>query len=125
MKIHSVRRALLAIAAICSATAAHTQAPVEIRIRGRFFTEPATVQLTIAVEPDRHNRALLVAADGDRLFRSSELALDGEHSQRLHTFEFKNLPAGQYVLRAELHSRSDVRGVAEEVLTVGTPPATR
>jgi hypothetical protein len=112
---------LFAIAVFCGAASAHTQERVEIRVRGRFFSEPATVLLTIAVEPDRNNRALLVAADSDRLFRSSEVALDGENSQRLHTLEFKNLPAGQYVLRAEVHSSDDVRGVAEALLVVGTP----
>jgi hypothetical protein len=119
VKDQSVRRALLAILTICAVASAQSQERVEIRLRGRFYTEPATVQVTIAVQPDIHNRALLVAADGERLFRSSEVALDGEHSQRIHMVEFKNLPAGQYVLRAEVHSSNDVRAVAEQLLTIG------
>jgi hypothetical protein len=94
---------------------------VEIRIRGRFFPEPATVRLTVAVEPSPENRTLVVEADGDRLYRSSEVALEGEHGKRLHTLEFKNLPAGEYTLRAEVLSNVSVRGIAEEYVTVGDP----
>lgn len=101
------------------AVPAVTQDVVEIRVRGRFFSEPATVRVTVAVEPNAANRALVVEADGDRLFRSSELPLEGAHEQRIHTVEFKNLPAGQYVLRAEVRSSNDVRGLAEELVIVG------
>ena len=94
---------------------------VEIRIRGRFFSEPATVRLTVAVEPSPENRTLIVEADGDRLYRSSEVALEGEHGKRLHMLEFKNLPAGEYTLRAEVLSNASVRGVAEKYVTVGGP----
>jgi hypothetical protein len=106
---------------LTSAAAAPANAVVEIRLRGRFFTEPATVRLTVAVEPASENRALVVQADGERLFRSSEVPLEGERDQRLHTVEFKNLPAGAYTLRAEVHSSADVRGIAEAHVIVGDP----
>ena len=102
---------------------AATQRVVEIQLRGRYYTEPATLRVTVAVQPDESNRALVVEADGDSLFRSSEVPLHGEKEQRIHTVEFKNLPAGQYVLRAEVHSARDVRGTAEDLVIVGTASA--
>ena len=48
---------------------------VEIRINGRFFAEPATVQLIVAVEPNAQNRRLRVEADGDSMFRATEFEL--------------------------------------------------
>ncbi len=95
------------------------QPVVEIRIHGRFFTEPATVRITVAVEPDARNRTLVIMADSDQLFRSSELVLDGENGRRIHNLEFKNLPRGYYIVRAEVHSRADLRGAAEQPLVVG------
>lgn len=92
---------------------------VELRVRGRYYSEPATVRVTVSVQPDSENRTLVIQADGDRLFRSSHVALDGENGRRIHTVEFKNLPAGQYVLRAEVRSSAEIRGVAEELLVVG------
>jgi hypothetical protein len=91
---------------------------VEIRLRGHYFAEPATVQITVAVEPSDENRALFVEADGEHYFRSSALALDGKNEKRLHTVEFKNLPAGSYVLRAQVRSYEDVLATATQDLVV-------
>jgi hypothetical protein len=91
---------------------------VEILLRGRYFVEPATVQITVAVEPDKANRALRIEADGDQLFRASELTLAGASEKRLHAVEFKNLPAGNYILRAQVLGSDDVRGMASQELVV-------
>ena len=91
---------------------------VEIRLNGRYFVEPATVRILVAVEPDAENRALRIEADGDMMYRSSELTLSGADEKRLHSVEFRNLPAGHYMLRAEVRSAHDVRGMAEQDLVV-------
>ena len=91
---------------------------VEIRLHGRYYSEPATVQITVAVEPDHANKTLRVEADGDRMFRATEVTLLGEQDKRLHVVEFKNLPAGEYELRAEVLSNVAVRGLARQELYV-------
>lgn len=91
---------------------------VEIRLNGRFFSEPATVQLVIAVEPNAENRRLRVEADGDNMFRATEMELSGASEQRLHTIEFRNLAAGGYTLRAQVLSNSSVRSQAEQEIMV-------
>ena len=91
---------------------------LEIRLRGHYYAEPATVQITVSVEPDREHRALLVEADGEHYFRSSAVVLDGENEKRLHTVEFKNLPAGTYTLRAQVRSAVDVLATATQDLIV-------
>ena len=96
----------------------HAKEVVEILLRGHYFVEPATVQITVAVEPDAQNRSLRIEADGERLFRASQLALEGASEKRIHAVEFKNLPAGNYILRAEVLGAEDVRGMAEQELVV-------
>ena len=91
---------------------------VEIRLTGRFFAEPATVQLVIAVEPNSANRTLRVEADGDNMFCATEIQLAGAREQRLHTVSFKNLAAGGYTLRAQVLSNGDVRSQAEQEIMV-------
>ena len=91
---------------------------VEIRLTGRFFAEPATVQLVVAVEPNAENRTLRVEADGDNMFCATEIQLAGAREQRLHTVEFKNLSAGGYTLRAQVLSNSTVRSQAEQEIMV-------
>ncbi len=95
---------------------------VQIRVNGHFFAEPATVEITVAVEPEQENRTLRIEADGDRYFRSSEITLEGSSEKRLHTVEFRNLPAGTYEVRAEVLSTKDVRGMAvQDVEVMGSP----
>jgi len=92
---------------------------VEILLHGRYFVEPATVRITVAVEPDAANRVLRIEADGDQLFRASELTLNGADEKRLHGMEFRSLPAGAYALRAAvLDSNRHVRGIASQELVV-------
>ena len=97
----------------------HATGAVEILLRGRYFVEPATIPITVAVEPDAANRVLRVEADGDQLFRASELTLNGADEKRLHAMEFRSLPAGAYALRAAvLDSKRHVRGIASHELVV-------
>ena len=101
-----------------SGSAGSAKDNVEIRLNGRFFAEPATVQLIVAVEPNSENRRLRVEADGDSMYRSTEIDLAGENEQRLHTVEFKNLSAGGYTLRAQVLSTSSIRSQAEQEIMV-------
>ena len=91
---------------------------LEIRLRGHYYAEPATVHITVAVEPAPDNRALLIEADGERYFRSSAVVLDGEKEKRLHSVEFKNLPAGTYTLRAQVRSAAEILATATQDLVV-------
>jgi hypothetical protein len=110
----SLTVALIATAAV----AGNAGEVVEIRLRGHYFAAPATVRITVAIEPARSHRALIIEADGDHYFRSSALTLEGEAGQRLHSVEFKNLPAGAYVLRAQVRSAEEVLGTATQDLVV-------
>ena len=101
-----------------SGTSGSAKDNVEIRLNGRFFAEPATVQLIVAVEPNAENRRLRVEADGDSMYRSTEIDLAGDKDQRLHTVEFKNLSAGGYTLRAQVLSNESVRSQAEQEIMV-------
>jgi len=91
---------------------------VQIRLRGHFFAEPATVQITVAIEPASNQRLLRVSADGASYYRASEVTLDGERDKRLHVVEFRNLPAGDYMLTAEVMSSDAILGKATQGLVV-------
>ena len=111
------RTACLTIAILSLAAFAAPRSPakeiVEIRVRGHYYAAPATVPFIVAVEPGTDNRALVVEADGEDYYRSSEIELDGDKEKRLHTVQFKSLPAGNYVLRAQVKSKTRILGSAE------------
>ena len=108
--------AIVAIAFVTTVTAGRQV--VEIRLRGHYFPEPATVRMTVAVEPHQQNRLLRIEADGEAMYRATEVELSGETDKRLHLVEFKNLTAGSYVLRAEVLSSSAVLAQTTQELTV-------
>jgi hypothetical protein len=113
-----------AVLLLAGPLAAPAKQVVEIRVRGHFFAAPATIPLTIAVEPGASNRALVVEADSDDYYRSSTIELDGENEKRLHSLELRNLPAGAYVLRAQVRSKSEILGTAvNELVVTGMTPA--
>ncbi len=122
-----MRTAILAAAFITIAAMTAPRSPakelVEIRVRGHYFAAPATVPITVAVEPAAQNRMLVVEADSEQYFRSSAVELAGEKEKRLHSVEFKSLPAGQYTLRAQVLSKNEVLGsaVGGMVVTGMTP----
>jgi hypothetical protein len=113
--------ALVTALALSSAPTGHGNEVVEIQLRGHYFAEPATVQITVAVEPAEANRMLRIEADGETYYRASELTLSGAEDQRLHSLVFKNLPAGAYMLRAEVFSTDTLLGQAtQELFVTGT-----
>ena len=110
--------ALLLVLAALSTERSPAKEIVEIRVRGHYYAAPATVSVIVAVEPGQQNRALLVEADGEDYYRSSEIELDGDKEKRLHSIEFKSLPAGEYILRAQVRSKTGIIGRAEAELVV-------
>jgi hypothetical protein len=64
--------------------------------------EPARITVRVFVEPDSANRALEMFAESENFFSKSRLQLDGDRSARSHTFDYRDLPAGNYDFRAVL-----------------------
>lgn len=94
---------IMAAAAITAGAAApRAQDSLRIQISGRYYAEPASVDVLVSVEPSKDNRTLRVEADGADFFRSSDLTLTGETERKYHTILFRNIPAGDYVIRAVL-----------------------
>jgi hypothetical protein len=122
-----MRTAILTAAFVTAAaiSASPAEELLEIRLRGHYFAAPATVSITVAVQPGAQNRMLVVEADSENYFRSSAVELDGENEKRLHFVEFRSLPEGQYTIRAQVRSRSDVLATAVGGLVVtGISPPT-
>lgn len=114
------RRMLALVAVVAAALVVRVYAAdvVQIRLPGHYFSEPATVDITVVVEPDAANRVLRVEADGDQMYRSTEVELQGDTDSRVHMVEFKNLEAGNYVLRAQVLGADKVRGSATSEMMV-------
>lgn len=67
---------------------------------------PATVQITVRVEPDEANRTLTVETDSGMFYTSSSVTLDGDKAPRFQPFTFKGLPPGEYQVYAWVNKGS-------------------
>jgi hypothetical protein len=114
----TVAALLVIVGVVAAATVSQATDVVEIRLHGRYYVEPATVSITVAVEPHANNRLLRIEADSEEMYRASDLTLSGADEKRLHILQFKNLPAGNYMLRAQVMSTEDVLGMATQELVV-------
>ena len=91
---------------------------VDLKLSGAYFSEPATLQITVTVEPNDANRALWIAAESEGMYRASEIPLSGANERRQHLIMFKNLTAGRYSVSAQVRSATGVRGMATRELEV-------
>jgi hypothetical protein len=85
-----------------TASADDPERPLHVRISPTMAHAPADLYIYVSVARRPDNRLLRVSAESDDFFRSSETQLDGEHSARVTVVRFRELPAGDYQIRAEL-----------------------
>ena len=120
MKRRTIAAILFAstFAVISGSAPGHARDVVDITLHGKYFSEPATVRFMVSVEPGAENRTLRIEADSSEMFRASEITLNGADEKRLHAVTFKNLAAGNYILRAQVLSTKSVLGTAEDNVVV-------
>ena len=75
---------------------------------------PTNLTVRVHVTPDADNRALEVTADSDAYYRGSRIQLDGKDTPTTMVQEFRDVPGGDYEVRAILidsagHGRASVR----------------
>src|SRR5258708_2076046 len=75
---------------------------LHMRVYPMVSSAPASVNIYVGVSRRQENRLLRITAESPDFFRSSDVQLDGEASPRAMVIQFRDLPAGSYVVRAEL-----------------------
>jgi hypothetical protein len=67
------------------------------------------LRVVVRVQPDAGNRRLQLSVDAPTFYASTERQLDGLEGARAHTFNVKELPAGNYQIVATLEGASGIR----------------
>jgi len=91
---------------------------LDVHVTPRVANEPATLRITIDVEPQADNRYVLVQADSDDFLRSSLIQLDGSGSAKRHDVRYKALPAGAYAIGVTLFGSTGIRATAHRDVIV-------
>jgi len=103
---------------LAAATPSAAPPPVAVQVTPNVSMAPATVRVVVTVEPDERNRGLMVEADSPDFYSSSEVTLDGDGSSRVQRFVFKNLPPGEYDIRATVERNDGGRQMASTMTIV-------
>ena len=94
------------------------QKQLDMRLPAFVPGSSAEVRVTLYVEPHPDNRSLVVEADGENMFTSSQIPLEGGSDRRVHQVRFRSLMPGEYVIRATLRSGAGVRATIANRLVV-------
>lgn len=83
------------------------------------------LRVVVRVQPDAGNRRLQLSIDAPTFYASTERQLDGVDGARAHTFNVKELPAGDYQIVATLEGSTGVRSrVTRSFKVMGEPDTT-
>jgi hypothetical protein len=85
-----------------ASSAEDPERPLRVRVSPAMAHAPADLYIYVSIARRPDNRLLRVSAESDDFFRSSETQLDGEYSARVTVVKFRELPPGDYQIRAEL-----------------------
>ena len=110
-------------------TSLNANEPVSIAVSPLQSFAPTNLMIRLHVVPDPANRALEVIAESGEYYRSSTIQLDGSDAPRTISFEFRDVPGGNYDVRGTLISsngkaRASVRQhviVIDQAVTGATP----
>ena len=95
---------------------------ISITVRPAVASYRGNAQLKVLVSRNERNRVLVWEVDGPDYYRSSSIPLDGAASPRSYFFMVRELPAGEFEVRASV-KRNDNSVVADRrsLLVVGGP----
>ena len=110
--------AAILIGALSSGVPLNADEPITVSVYPAVATARGTAQLKIFVERNEQNRTLTWEVDGPKYYRSSTAQLDGLDSPRSWFYFLKDLPAGQYAVRAIVKRNNNSESAARTSITV-------
>lgn len=111
--------ALLIVAGVLCITAPlGAKEAVAIQVTPHVAFAPATVIISVTIEPDAGNRQLMVEAESDAYYRRSDRSLEGDNAARRHSVVFRGLPPGEYQIRAAVGGSSRSTAAVRTTVTV-------
>jgi hypothetical protein len=114
----------LAMSAGVLAGSRHTSADdaISITVRPAITSYRGNAQLRVLVSRNEKNRSLVWEVDGPSYYRSSSITLDGAAAARSYFFVVKDLPAGEFAVRATVkRNDSSVAVDQSSIKVIGGP----
>lgn len=108
--------AVLLVAGVRSGSADNA---ISMRVSPKQAFAPVNLRVSVTIEPSADNRSVIIVADSDQFYRSSQIPLEGELAPRTINVEFKGIPGGEYEVSGTLvNSRGRQRAVTRQFARV-------
>jgi len=91
---------------------------ISITVRPAVTSFRGNALLRVLVSRNEKNRVLVWEVDGPNYYRSSSITLDGAAAARSYFFMMKELPAGEFDVRATVKRNDSTVAVDRSTLTV-------
>jgi hypothetical protein len=89
-----------------------------MKVRPRAAVAPALIRVEVRIAANPANRRLRVVAESLDFSRSSEIQVDGAAGPPLRTFNYPDVPGGNYEVSATLIGATGTRAVATQQVQV-------
>lgn len=89
-----------------------------MRVTPTVAFAPASLVVQTRVETNARNRAIEIIAEPEDVYRSSEIALDGDRAPRSSRFDFRGLPGGRCTVAAVLKGTNEVLALTRQDVNV-------
>lgn len=96
---------------------------ISITVRPAVMSYRGSTQLKVLVSRNERNRMLVWEVDGPGFYRSSSIELDGAASPRSYFFMLKDLPGGEFDVRATLRRNDSSTAVDRSAIRVVGGPS--
>jgi hypothetical protein len=95
-------------------------APITLTVSPPHYAfAPATLRLSVRIQPVDTDRRVIVILDGPTFYRSSEWEVEGASAPRaFQPWLIEGLPAGEYAISATVGSVGKIRASAETSVLV-------
>jgi hypothetical protein len=110
--------AVVVFGALSSAVSLNADEPISVSVYPTVSVARGAAQLRILVERNGQNRMLTWVVDGPSYYRSSTAQLDGAEAPRSYFFIVKDLPEGDYEVRATVKRNNNSESFAHSRITV-------
>jgi hypothetical protein len=117
-------RLILAAGVLAGSMQLSADEAISITVRPAVANWKGSARLTVLVARNESNRTLIWEVDGPSYYRSSAIELNGAASPRSYFFTIRDLPAGDFEVRATVR-RNDNSQVFDRssIKVVGGPEA--
>lgn len=110
---------LLVLAGVlCTTPPLRAKQAVAMEVTPHVASAPATVNITVTIEPNANNRQLVVEGESEAYYRRSDTSLEGDDAARRYSLVFRGLPPGEYQIRATVDGSSGPRAADRTTVTV-------